>query len=185
MSAGAVQERYAQALLGFAEESGDVAGYAAKLESFAQAVRDSKELKDVLTSPLFSQADRFQVIGALGQKLGLAPHAINGLKLISQRGRISFLSAIARRLGELADEKAGILRARVITATKMPESYYMTIKSGIQQATGKKVELDRAEDDSLIGGAIAVVGGVTIDASIQGRLDSIEKSLLSALGDAS
>jgi F-type H+-transporting ATPase subunit delta len=45
---------------------------------------------------------------------------------------------------------------------------------------GRKVVLDRREDPSLIAGVVTRIGDNTIDGSVRGQLDQLERQLLSA-----
>jgi F-type H+-transporting ATPase subunit delta len=81
----------------------------------------------------------------------------------------------------MVDLKEGVLRASVTTAAMMPESYYQSLTSKLAAATKKKIVLTREVDEDLVGGAIARIGDTLIDGSIRGKLQKMERSLLSAV----
>lgn len=181
MSVGAVAERYAQALFELGEEDGSLSHLTEKLQAFAAVYEQSKELRSMLTSPVLSIEERSSLLTAIAERLGLSPLSVNGLKLMARRRRLPALVATAARLTELADKKSGVLRASVTTATAMPESYYESLVHQLSAATGKKVVLSRLIDEDLVGGAIAQVGDTVIDGSIRGKLQKLERDLLSAV----
>ena len=93
---------------------------------------------------------------------------------------MSALPDIARRLGSLADEKAGVLRASVTSAGQLSESYYEKLKAELEGLTGRKIVLERKQDPSLIAGVVTRIGDNTIDGSVRGKLDQLERQLQSA-----
>jgi len=167
MSVGAVAERYAQALFELGEEDGSLNKITEKLQAFAATFEQSKELRSTLNNPVLSAEERTGLLVAIAERFGVPPLAVNGLKLMARRRRLSALSATVARLTELADKKSGVLRASVTTAAPMPESYYESLVSQLSAATRQKVILSRAIDDDLVGGSIAQVGVNVIDGSIR------------------
>jgi F-type H+-transporting ATPase subunit delta len=177
MSAGAIANRYAQALFELAEEFGQTSQYAEQFNAFATAYAESKHLREVIASPVYARGQKLQVVQAIAKKLGMSDTAQNGVKQLLVRGRLGQLSAIAARLGQLSDEKAGILRARLTTAEEAKPDVLAKIEAGLAAATGKNIEIEAHIDASLVGGAIVEVAGVTVDASVRGRLENLERGL--------
>jgi F-type H+-transporting ATPase subunit delta len=177
MSAGAIANRYARALFELAEEFGQTAQYAEQFKQFSQAYLESKALREIVASPVYSKAQKLQVVQAIAKKLGMSDTAQNGIKQLLVRGRLAQLSAISSRLGELSDDKANILRASLTTAAEANSEVVAKIKAGLAAATGKNIEIEARIDASLVGGAIVEVAGVTVDASVRGRLENLERGL--------
>lgn len=181
MSEGMVAERYAQALFEIGSESGQLALVADKLVAFAELYASSRELRKVLENPILDPQAQRGVIEEVCRRLGVPDLATKGLLLMGRRRRLSVIGAVAARLRQLSDERAGVLRAHVTTAQKMPENYYSGITERLAQITKKKVVLERSEEPSLLGGAVARVGDVVIDGSLRGRLEETERTLVAAL----
>ncbi|MFO0565347.1 MAG: F0F1 ATP synthase subunit delta [Polyangiaceae bacterium] len=86
------------------------------------------------------------------------------------------MSDVARRLGGLTDEKAGIVRAGVVSAAPLSEDFYSRL--------AQKLEVPRTEGGhrararSTIAGIVTRIGDNTIDGSLKGRLRSLERTLL-------
>ncbi len=181
MSAGIVSERYAQALFELGQEEGVLSSLAIKLGEFAAMYRGSKELRSVLSHPAVPAAEKFGLVRALAQKIGVPEIGIKGLLVMTRRRRLSALHETALRLTELSDEQSGVVRASVTTATELPESFFDSLKSQVEIATQRKVVLSRFVDPELIGGAVARVRDFVLDASVRGRLEKVEKDLQAAL----
>mgnify|MGYP001598471895 CR=1 FL=1 len=185
MSEGTVAERYAQALFELGSSSGQLAALADKIRDFAEVYAADKNLLTALENPVLSEKQREGVLSEVARRVGVPDVGVKGLVIMARRRRLATIPALARRLVELADEKGGVLRAHVTTAQKMPESYYQALSAQLAGSTQKKVVLERAEDPSLIGGAITRVGDAIVDGSLRGRLQEAERRLARALSVAS
>jgi F-type H+-transporting ATPase subunit delta len=180
MSDSAVAERYGRAIFELADEAGQASGLTQQLSNFAAAYTQSPELRAVLTNPLIEPGQRDAVLKDIASRLGLSPLATNAVRYVASRRRMPFLPDIARRLGSLADEKAGVLRASVTSAGQLSESYYEKLKAELESLTGRKIVLERKQDPSLIAGVVTRIGDNTIDGSVRGKLDQLERQLQSA-----
>ena len=184
MSEGAVAERYAQALFELGTEAGQLSQLSEKLQAFADVYTGSKDLRAALDNPKASAAEKAALIIGLAGKLGVPPIGQKGLGLIGRRRRMSAIAAIARRLTELADENAGVVRASVVTAKPMGEAFYTALSQKLSSSTGKKVVLARSTNPDLIAGAITRVGDIEVDGSVRGQLDELKRSLHGALTES-
>jgi len=180
MSNSAVADRYARAIFELADEAGQGSTLTQQLKNFAAAYSQSPELRAVLGNPLVSDGDRDAVLKEIASRLGLSPLATTSVRYIASRRRLSALPDIARRLGGLADEKAGVVRASVTSAGQLSESYYEKLKAELEAATGRKIVLERKQDPSLIAGVVTRIGDSTIDGSVRGKLEQLERQLQSA-----
>lgn len=180
MSVGIAVERYSRAIFELGVESGDVARLSAGLNDFAASYSATHELRSVLDNPVIPERQREAVLLELARRSGMSGLGINALLLLFRRRRLILLPAIARRLRTLADEKTGIHRAKVTSAVSLPESYFVELKARLEQMLGKRVVIEHHEDPSLIGGVITQVGDNTLDGSIAGRLDELERTLMAS-----
>jgi len=185
MSNGAVAERYAQALFELADEAGELSKLADQIREFAVSYDSNRELSEALSHPTRTTDERDALVRAVAQKVGVSELGIRGLLIMARKGRLPAILATSTRLTELSDEKAGVVRASVTTASKMPESYYQALTSKLEAAMSKKVVLERDIDESLVGGAIARVGDAVVDGSVRGKLERVERDLLSAVSAGS
>ena len=178
MSDSAVADRYARAIFDLGVETGQLEALSSQIGTVAQTYASSAELRAVLDNPLVAEDAREGLLKALATRLSLSDVATNAIRLIASRRRLSALQDIAKRLGTLSDEKAGIVRATVVTAVPLPEDIYTQLQSKIEAHTKKRVLLERKQDPSLIGGIITQIGDNTIDGSIKGRLNELTRQLL-------
>lgn len=178
MSQTPVADRYARAIFELGVESGQLPAITEQLRSFAQVYAGSAELRAVLDNPIIELEKRDSVLADVTARLGLSGHALNLVRLLASRKKLRVTPEIARRLDRLSDEKAGVVRASVTSARPMPDSFYQRLVSELEAATSRKIVLERREDPALIAGFVTRIGDNTIDGSVRGRLNEIERQLI-------
>lgn len=178
MSIEAVAARYAQALYELGIEQGNLPQLADEVRRINEVYEGSAELRSVLGNPVVDEASRRAVLGEVLNRLSVGPVAQNTVKLLAQRRRLLVLPYLTRALARLTDERAGVVRATVTTATSLPEPYYARLKEQLEVSLGKKVVLDRQIDPALIGGVVTRIGDRVIDGSLRARLQRMRQTLL-------
>jgi F-type H+-transporting ATPase subunit delta len=176
VKAHGLARRYARALLDLAGASPDKIGR--DLDDFAAAWSASAELREVFENPSFGADDRRKLLDALALRMGLSAEVKNTLKMLADRRRLRIVPEIAGAYRALAEQKAGRVRASVVTATPMPEAYFAELTRVLEQVTGKKVTLERRHDPTLIAGVVTRVGDKVFDGSLKTRLDELKDTLL-------
>lgn len=179
MSFETVAKRYAQAIFELGVEGSSVASLTDELKRTAQVYESSAELRGMAENPLVSEGDRQAVIDEISTRMGLSSTAKNTLGLLAHRRRLAALPAIAKELGHLADERAGLVRGTVTSAGPLSEPYFQKLQREVERVTGKKVLLERHQDPSLIAGLVVKIGDRIIDGSARARLDQMREQLLS------
>ena len=175
MTSGAVSRRYARALLSIGRDSGKDDLLATELERLAHAFEKSAELRQVLSNPVFTPAQRLAVLNDLLKRLMLSPTMTHFAQLLLSRGRMDALPAIARTMRAMADEHAGRVRAKVTSARPLDPIQEGRIRQALSAATGKAVVLDKREDPSLLAGIVTQVGDVVYDGSLAAKLADLKQ----------
>lgn len=178
MSQAPVADRYARAIFELGVETGQLASITEQVRRFARAYSTSAELRAVLDNPVIEAEKRDAVLGEIAMRLGLSGNGLNLIKLLASRKKLRAVPEIAQRLDRFTDEQAGVVRATVTSAKAMPDSFYQRLVSELEAATSRKIVLERREDPSLIAGFVTRIGDNTIDGSVRGRLDEIERQLV-------
>ena len=180
MIGSAVGKRYATALYELAEENKSVDAVRKALEAIATAWRESDELRSVFENPRFGPDAKRKVAAALADRVSAPVLLKNALQMLTDRRRLAHLPDIADAFVRIAERRSGVVRAEVVTASRLPEAYFDQLRSTLEQATGKKVALVRREDPSLIAGVVTTVGGRVFDGSLKNRLRELRSQLLTA-----
>ena len=68
----------------------------------------------------------------------------------------------------------------VTSAVELDDAVVERIGDEIGRQTGRKVELTREVDPSIVGGFVVRVGNAILDASIKNRLDNLRKQIVRA-----
>ena len=177
VKSGAAAQRYAKAVFSIGVDSGDYERLGQEIEAVAAAMDQDEVLRDILISPQHDLTVRRQMVTALAVKKGLNPTINNFLLLLVEKGRASLLPEISRNYQKLSDEKAGRMKATVITASKISESVLGELKSSLEKSTGKKVFLTPQLDPTLVGGTVIKVGDIIYDGSIRTQLQLLKESI--------
>ncbi len=72
------------------------------------------------------------------------------------------------------------MRVTVTSAAALPESVYAELTKRLEKLVGGKVVLERAQDPSLLGGLVTQLGDHTIDGSVRGRLERLQRQIIQA-----
>jgi F-type H+-transporting ATPase subunit delta len=78
----------------------------------------------------------------------------------------------------LSDEKEGLIRGTLTTASALGQSELSAVKSALGMFMGQQVELTVKVDQSIIGGLVARLGDLVIDGSVRTQLDNLGRSLI-------
>ncbi len=172
-----VARRYARALL----EAGagqDADRVSTQLESLNDLVHAQPELQAFLADPTYTRAQQHAVMDALIQKLPVDAEPLpRFLRLLIDRRRLPSLPNIARQFRDLADERAGRIRGKVVSATPLSPETLQQLQRTLESVTKSKVLLQAEVDPSVIGGVSTQVGSVLYDGTLRTGLDEIRRVL--------
>jgi F-type H+-transporting ATPase subunit delta len=177
MISGSLARRYARALLDIGVDDGNYERIGREVSSLAEAIRMSRELNEVLTSPAIARSDRERVLLAILSRLGASATVTNFARLLLARERIVALRDVARELEAMIDEKVGRVKATLTSAAPLSAEQAERLVSILERLSGKRVEVETREDQTLLGGSIARVGDVIYDGSLRTQLQRLRQSL--------
>lgn len=179
MTEGSVARRYARAFFEIAVEEDKVDDYAKELQRILHAVEAAgQEAESTLSNPTFTLPERRSVLERLLPELHLSHTTRNFARLLLEKGRFIHLAGIHQAYQEMADAAANRVRVEVIASGEMSTPMRDAVVRALSASTGKHVVLNTRVDPSLLGGIIARVGSRVYDASLQTRLDNIQRALL-------
>ena len=169
--------RYARALFSLAREEDEVTSIRRELDDMARLLSANPDLQRHLFQPLHPVRERREVLKSLCEQ-GRGSQMIRNFfaYLIEQRRLVAF-DAIHDEFNRLADEAAGRVRAEVRSASPLRDQQRARLIDALAQRTGKEIELSVHVDPSLIGGAIATVGGLVFDGSLRTQLLQLQGTL--------
>jgi len=168
--------RYAKALLDVLYPSGAERGLE-QLEDFSGLLAAEPQARQLFENPTIAAERRKTMFKAIGDAQSYDKPIRNFLELLIERNRLDLLGEIVGAYRKLLDEKLGLVRAHVTSATPLDSQQQRQLASRLEQVTGKKVRMDLAVDSSLIGGIIAQVGSTIYDGSIRQQLQTFKRRL--------
>jgi F-type H+-transporting ATPase subunit delta len=175
----AVARRYAEVLLELAQEASLVRGIREELSALAETIEGSAAVREALVNPRVADDEKRRVLREL------VPEASDlfrrFLDLLIRKGRLPELTAIARAYEDLADEREGILRARVETVVPLDERERAELKARLGARFRKEILLEERSNPEILGGVRVIVGDEVLDLSLHNRLERLKERLI-ALG---
>lgn len=165
-------KRYAAAYMAEAGGSPEKAG------KLASALLDCRAAlsgaRGYLENPLIPQSIKRAIIK---EKLPADSSARRFISVLLSARRFNLLDAAARECGAELDRLRGVARAEVRTARPLDEHMKNALKRQLGRMTGKTVELQDRQEESLIGGVEITIGDMFIEASVRGRLNRLKAEL--------
>ena len=165
--------RYASALFELARDKKQIESVGKSLDALGQALVDSNDFNELVTSPLVSREEAAKAFAALAPDLGLDPITTNFLGVLASNGRKSQLRNVIRAFGRLAAEHRGETTAEVITARPLNDDQLAQLRQQLRTRAGRDVNVDTTVDPSMLGGIVVKLGSQMIDASIRTKLNRL------------
>lgn len=174
--AAALEQLGVVALVKSADSAGDGDRLEAELFQFGQTVTDSHELRDALSDPARSGADKRGLVRSL-----LDGKAISGTIRLAERSVSGVHLTVSRAIAEytkVAAQTRDRLVALVRTATPLSEDEHSRLGDVLANNYGRPVHLNVVVEPELLGGVRVEIGHQVIDGTIASRLDDARRRLV-------
>ena len=165
--------RYAKAILEIAQANNNTANVASDMTSIVNAVKDSKELKNFLQSPIIKGEVKHSSLVTIFA--GAQKETKSLFQLLLSNKRFELLPAIASDFQTLVNELNGVEIAKVTTAFPMTSDLETKILAKIKEFSNKTITLENIVDESIIGGFILTMGDKQYNASVSSRLQNLKR----------
>ena len=171
--------RYARALLEVSQKDADPEQVGQDLSGVVTLIASHPKLGQIFVSPGIPAVRKKALVNELLPRLGdLSPVTKRLLVLLSERDRLSLLREICEVYQDKLMELRNIVRARITTASELEPDSVASIKTSLEEATGKQVEVEVSVDTTLLGGIVTQIGSTVYDASIATQLARIRERLI-------
>lgn len=178
MSESIVANRYASALFQLAKEKQLLEQMEEELRVVREVVKSNPDLQAVLKSRKISKQQKKQLI--IDAFSSANPFVVNALLLLIERHRENQIAQVADHFIELADQEKGIAEATVTSVRPLTEEERNALSSVFATKVGKKtLRIENKIDSNLLGGIKLRIGNRIYDGSLQGKLERLERQLLS------
>jgi len=169
--------RYASALFDLARDQRQIDSVGRSLDALNQALADSKDFSELVTSPLVSREEAGDAFAALAPQLGLDPITSNFVGVLARNGRKGQLQPVIRAFRRLAAEHRGETTAEIVTARALNDDQVGQLKQQLRTRAGRDVNLDMTVDPAILGGIVVKLGSQQIDASIRTKLNRLAQAM--------
>ena len=177
MIGSGIAKRYAKAFFSVAGEEDNYEKFYGELKSFSSILEENENLKDFLANPVFDQSDKKAIVEEVLKNIDISNMTTNFLKLLVDKRRVDILPDIESCYRELIDSTLKKVRADVKTAFPLSTELSESIKSNLEELTGKKVDVTIEDDPTLLGGVVVRIGDTVYDGSIKTQLNNIRNLL--------
>lgn len=165
---------YARAAFEYAQAHAAESEWAGKLAFAAEASTDPA------ASALFGDPRvEPRALVSLFQRTGEASDSpfTRFLELLADNGRLRELPEIAALFEQLKREAEHVLKVRVRSAVPLDDEQARRLVEALERRFRNHIELERAIDPAVLGGAQIDIGETVIDGSLRGRLAQLEAAL--------
>ena len=148
------------------------------LVAFATLLQEHADLREVLTSPFVSPAQKRPVVEQLTAMLETPPAARQTLLILIEMRQPAGLTGIIKELKTLVHRQEKRVEAEVTTAVPMTEAQVAALRETLAQSLGLQVELSSRVDPAIIGGAVTRVGTLVYDGSLARQLARMKEQFV-------
>jgi F-type H+-transporting ATPase subunit delta len=99
------------------------------------------------------------------------------LKVLGRRQRLGSLRSIQKAASQLADDMAGRVRAVVTVSDRLSADAERSLTEKLGAILKKEVRIAVSIDPNILGGLVVRIGDTVFDASLDGQLRSLHKSV--------
>lgn len=166
---------YGKALFELAAENGNDTLVAEQLAVVRTALEETPAYITLLDTPAVSSEEKCAMLRQAFGKMDTM--LLNFLCILGEKRAFSQFRACESAYRACYDEAHDLLRATAITALPMKKRQEKALTERLAEITGKTILLECRVEPSLIGGITLRYGGVQLDDSIRGRLETMRRSL--------
>ena len=176
MSAFRLASRYAKSLIGLAVEKGNLEEVYNDVKLIDQNIEDNKDLKLMLKSPVVNTDKKLDILNEIYSN-GCNEVTLGFIRLLTSKGRESYLPDIMNAFIEQYNESKGITKVKIKTAVEVDRQVIERIKESVKTAN-KSLEIVTEVDENLIGGYVLQYEDRLFDASVARNLEVLKQQIV-------
>jgi F-type H+-transporting ATPase subunit delta len=169
--------RYAAALADVVMSRGEAREVQEELSAWESMMASNSDLLEVFRNPTIPYDQKRNVLNALITRVRVRPTTANFLNVLLHNQRLPDLGEINKRFARELDDRSGFVVAQVTTARPVPSSVQDGLRERLSNLTGRRVRLQFAVDEDLIGGVTTRIGSTVYDGSVRTQLQQIRQRI--------
>jgi F-type H+-transporting ATPase subunit delta len=172
--------RYAKAVLQHANETNATEQVFNDMKSVHQTIAASKELRNMLKSPIIKGEDKKQALLSIFKDQSDATKGLISILVDNKRSEV--LDGVSQSFISIYNEAKGVKVAQVTSAVALTPELETKVLAKVKDLTGSNhVTIESTIDASIIGGFILRVGDIQYNASIANQLGNIKREFSKSL----
>ena len=175
-----ISDRYASALYDLASEKKLVDVVLDDLLFIQSMIKNNKDLKLVIKSPLIKSNDKLKILQNILQSKEPNELSVTFLKVLSKNKRFQKTLDIISQFKNINAQKRGDVLADITSAEKLTNEQQDNIKEQLRTILGDKLSLSYKVDKQIIGGLIIKVGSKMIDTSLSNKINKLKIAMKGA-----
>ncbi|WP_455474023.1 ATP synthase F1 subunit delta [Bartonella sp. B30(2025)] len=177
-----VDQRYAEALFDFVQETKSVESVEKAVASFLIILDQDKNLKRFVQSPFFSAKEQIKVMSSVCDSIEFSNEKAgqvirNFLRVIAVNRRLCALSGILHAFQRRVALSRGEVVAQVVSVRSLSSHQEEELRTALKSVVGEKILLRIIVDPTILGGLIVRLRSFQIDASLVAKLSSLKLAL--------
>ncbi len=179
LSAG-IASRYATALFELAKESAELSKVEHDLDALGRALEESSDLRDLISSPIYSRDDQVGAVTALAGHMELTTVVTGTLGVMARKRRLFALPQLIELVRSMVAAENGEVTAHVSVPKPLSGNQVERLGSQLGAVLGhevNKVKIEQTVDESLVGGLVIRVGSRMVDSSIRSKLSRLRNAM--------
>ncbi len=168
-----ISGRYAVALFELALETKALKTVESDLTDLKGLLSESADLRELVTSPLFSRDDQLKGVTKVAEAAGLSDLTVKFLGVLAANRRLDILGAAVEDFEKLLAHHRGEVSAEVTSAHDLTKAQITELTKQLKAAVGRDVTIDASVDETLLGGLRVKVGSRMVDSSLKTKLDNL------------
>jgi F-type H+-transporting ATPase subunit delta len=173
-----VAKRYASALFQIANEQQILSQVEEDLRVVKEVLEYNPDLKAVLKSSKLTIDKKKEIVNNAFASVNV--YVLNTLLILIDRHREDQVVEVTDQFLDLANEAKGIAEAEVYSARELTDAEREALSATFAAKIGKKsLNIENIVDSNLLGGVRLRIGNRIYDGSLRGKLDRLERKLLS------
>lgn len=179
MSDVVVAKRYAVALFELGQEKSMLENMEEELRTVREVFNSNNNLITFLKHPRLETTKKKQFLTEAFN--GFSKEVMNTLNLLVDRHRETIIPAMIDHFINLTNEAQGIAEAEVFSVRELSDSELKAIQETFAAQLNKKsLRIHNTVDPTILGGIKLRIGNRIYDGSVSGKLERIERKLVSA-----
>ncbi len=176
MLAEQVKRKYGRALFLAAQSRKQTEVIRTDAEGLINLISHDRMFLDFLNAPQVADDKKEQLVKTVFESR-VSPLMMSFLNVLIEKHRVAYLPEILGEVIRLIKEAAGIVTAKVITASPMSAADQQALIAKLSSITNKTIAVETRVDPGILGGVIVILGDTIIDGSIQHHLRQLRDQL--------